>query len=312
MTHRSFCHTQVGVKNRPSPWKRYPHPFAAHVNRRAADISFNPSFIDVTPFIYARAITLYHVPLLSPYERHIAITDWSDYSSQPHFLNLLKLSNYRQTPFFHLNYSHLPENSTKFYSRTYSYNILCNIKMDIYTIHTHHYDELCRTVFYKARDIGTAFYSSTIFQQSGTFYINSSPEDPWMKRMQMYFWRVLYRSMWNSGTPGKPLVEYIPNVPKRQDTVEVQIYSHIREIWSLLSYIKSAIYFPCVNNLHSFAILEKLNTDLTNNPRAVLLHQHLEWLERYKCLVPSLFTSFQNGKCLSLQVYNLRQWTFHN
>ena len=49
--------------------------------------------------------------------------------------------------------------------------------MDIYTIHTHHYDELRRTVFYKARDIGTAFYSSTIFQQSGTFYINSSPED---------------------------------------------------------------------------------------------------------------------------------------
>ena len=71
----------------------------------------------------------------------------------------------------------------------------------------------------------------------------------------------IYVEFWNSR---KPLVEYIPNVPKPQDTVEVQIYSHIKEIWSLLSYIKSAIYFPCVNNLHSFKILEKLNTDLTN------------------------------------------------
>ena len=62
----------------------------------------------------------------------------------------------------------------------------------------------------------------------------------------------------------KPLVEYIPNVPKPQDTLEVQIYSHIKEIWSLLSYIKSAIYFPCFNNLHSFKILDQLNRDLTN------------------------------------------------
>ena len=42
---------------------------------------------------------------------------------------------------------------------------------------TYHYDELCKTVFHKAGHIGTDFYSSTIFQQSGTFYINSSPKD---------------------------------------------------------------------------------------------------------------------------------------
>ena len=80
----------------------------------------------------------------------------------------------------------------------------------------------------------------------------------------MYFLKgtlQIYVEFWNSR---KPLVEYIPDVPKPQDTVEVQIYSHIKEIWSLLSYIKSAIYFPCVNNLHSFKILDKLNQDLTN------------------------------------------------
>ena len=71
----------------------------------------------------------------------------------------------------------------------------------------------------------------------------------------------LYVEFWNSR---KPLVEYILNVPKPQDTLEVQIYSHIKENWSLFSYIKSAIYFPCVNNLHSFKILDKLNQDLTN------------------------------------------------
>ena len=71
----------------------------------------------------------------------------------------------------------------------------------------------------------------------------------------------IYVEFWNSR---KPLVEYIPNVPKQQDTVEVQIYSHVKEIWSLFSYMKSAIYFPCVNNLHSFEILDKLNRDLTN------------------------------------------------
>ena len=71
----------------------------------------------------------------------------------------------------------------------------------------------------------------------------------------------IYVEFWNSR---KPLVEYIPYVPKPQDTLEVQINSHIKEIWSLLSYIKSAIYFPCVNNLHSFKILDKLNRDLTN------------------------------------------------
>ena len=157
--------------------KKVPSPLRRSCEQKNSGHLLQPFFHRCYPFIYARAITLYHVPLLSSHERHIAITDWSDYSSQPHFLNLLKLSNYRQTPFFHLNYSHFPENSTKFYSRTYSHNILCNIKMDIYTIHTHHYDELHRTVFYKARDIRTAFYSSTIFQQSGTFYINSSPED---------------------------------------------------------------------------------------------------------------------------------------
>ena len=67
----------------------------------------------------------------------------------------------------------------------------------------------------------------------------------------------------------KPLVKYIPNGPKPQDTVELQIYSHIKEIWLLLSYIKSAIYFLCVNNLYSFEILNKLNRDLTN-----ILEQH--------------------------------------
>ena len=71
----------------------------------------------------------------------------------------------------------------------------------------------------------------------------------------------IYVECWNSR---KPLVEYIPYVPKPQDTVELQINSHINEMWSLLSYIKSAIYFPCVNNLHSFEILDKLNRDLTN------------------------------------------------
>ena len=71
----------------------------------------------------------------------------------------------------------------------------------------------------------------------------------------------IYLEFWNSR---KPLVEYIPNVPKPQDTLEIQIYSYIKEIWSLLSYIKSAIYFPCVNNLHSFKILDQLNQDLTN------------------------------------------------
>ena len=35
-------------------------------------------------------------------------------------------------------------------------------------------------------------------------------------------------------------------------------------MWSLLSYIKSAIYCPCVNNRHSFKILDKLNRDLIN------------------------------------------------
>ena len=35
-------------------------------------------------------------------------------------------------------------------------------------------------------------------------------------------------------------------------------------MWSLLSYIKSAIYFPCVINLHSVKILDKLNRDLIN------------------------------------------------
>ena len=86
-----------------------------------------------------------------------------------------------------------------------------------------------------------------------------------MKRMpiDVFFKGTLqiYVEFWNSR---KPLVEYIPYVPKPQDTVEVQIYSHIKEIWSLLSYIKSAIYFPCVNNLHSFEILNKWNRDLTN------------------------------------------------
>ena len=71
----------------------------------------------------------------------------------------------------------------------------------------------------------------------------------------------IYLEFWNSR---KPLVEYILNVPKPQDTLEVQIYSHIKEIWSLLSYIKSAINFPCVNYLHSFKILDQLNQDLTN------------------------------------------------
>ena len=80
-----------------------------------------------------------------------------------------------------------------------------------------------------------------------------------MKRMPIYFSRVflqIYVEFWNSR---KPLVEYIPYVPKPQDTVELEINSHINEMWSLLSYIKSAIYFPCVNNLHSFEILDKLN-----------------------------------------------------
>ena len=85
-----------------------------------------------------------------------------------------------------------------------------------------------------------------------------------MNRMPIYFSRVLYRSMLNSGMPGKPLVEHIPHVPNPQDTVELQINSDINEMWSLLSYIKSAIYFPCVNNLHSFKILDKLNRDLIN------------------------------------------------
>ena len=230
--------------------KKVPSPLRCSCEQKNGGHLLQPFFHRCYPFIYARAITLYHAPLLSSHERHIAITDWSDYSSQPHFLNLLKLSNYQQTPFFHLNYSHFPENSTKFYSRTYSYNILCNIKMDIYTIHTHHYDELRRTVFYKARDIRTAFYSSTIFQQSGTFYINSSLRTMNEEDANVFLKGTLqiYVEFWNSR---KPLVEYIRNVPKRQDTVEVQIYSHIREIWSLLSYIKSAIYFPCVNNLHS-------------------------------------------------------------
>ena len=71
----------------------------------------------------------------------------------------------------------------------------------------------------------------------------------------------IYVEFWNSR---KPLVEYIPYVPKPQDTVELQINSHINEMWSLLSYIKSAIYFPCVNNRHSFELLDKLNRDLTN------------------------------------------------
>ena len=71
----------------------------------------------------------------------------------------------------------------------------------------------------------------------------------------------IYVEFWNSR---KPLVEYIPYVPKPLDTVELQINSHINEMWSLLSYIKSAIYFPCVSNLHSFEILDKLNRDLTN------------------------------------------------
>ena len=71
----------------------------------------------------------------------------------------------------------------------------------------------------------------------------------------------IYVEFWNAR---KPLVEYIPHVPNPQDTVELQINSHINEMWSLLSYIKSAIYFPCVNNLHSFKILDKLNRDLIN------------------------------------------------
>ena len=50
----------------------------------------------------------------------------------------------------------------------------------------------------------------------------------------------IYVEFWNSR---KPLVEYIPYVPKPQDTVELQINSHINEMWSLLSYIKSAILF---------------------------------------------------------------------
>ena len=71
----------------------------------------------------------------------------------------------------------------------------------------------------------------------------------------------IYVEFWNAR---KPLVEHIPHVPNPQDTVEIQINSHINEMWSLLSYIKSAIYFPCVNNLHSFKILDKLNRDLIN------------------------------------------------
>ena len=47
--------------------------------------------------------------------------------------------------------------------------------------------ELRRTVFHKAGHIGTAFYSSTIFQQSGTFYINSSPKDHERRGCQYIF-----------------------------------------------------------------------------------------------------------------------------
>ena len=45
------------------------------------------------------------------------------------------------------------------------------------TIPTDPYDELRRTVFHKAGHTGSAFYSSAIFQQSGTFNIKSSLKD---------------------------------------------------------------------------------------------------------------------------------------
>ena len=55
------------------------------------------------------------------------------------------------------------------------------------TIPTDHYNELCRTVFQKAGHIGSAFYSSAIFQQSGTFNINSSLKDHERRGCQYIF-----------------------------------------------------------------------------------------------------------------------------
>ena len=100
----------------------------------------------------------------------------------------------------------------------------------------------------------------------------------------------IYLEFWNSR---KPLVEYIPNVPKPQDTLEVQIYSHIKEIWSLFSYIKSAIYFPCVNNLHSFKILDKLNQDLTNILKQYFYTNILSDWKDISALYPHCSSSFR-------------------
>ena len=55
------------------------------------------------------------------------------------------------------------------------------------TIPTDHYDELRRTVFQKAGHIESAFYSSAIFQQSGTFNINSSLKDHERRGCQYIF-----------------------------------------------------------------------------------------------------------------------------
>ena len=126
------------------------------------------------------------------------------------------------------------------------------------TIPTDPYDELRRTVFHKAGHTGSAFYSSAIFQQSGTFNISHPLRTMNEQDANIFFKGTLqiYVEFWNAR---EPLVEYIPHVPNPQDTVELQINSHINKMWSLLSYIKSAIYFPCVNNVHSFKILDKLN-----------------------------------------------------
>ena len=144
----SFYHAQVGVKSRPSPWKRYPHPFAAHVNRRMADISLNPSSTDLTPEIHARAITLYHVPLLSilqsandPITHHSqTFSIYSKYriiSNHPSFISIS------------LNFA---ENSIKFHSKTYSY-ILCDIKTRPTTLSLQTLTMNCAGLYFTKQDI---------------------------------------------------------------------------------------------------------------------------------------------------------------
>ena len=109
--------------------------------------------------------------------QHIAISEWSDYSSQPNFLNLLQVSNYQATTLLSSQLVSLCREFDKISLKNLLIYSMRYKNQTHNTIPTDPYDELRRTVFHKAGHTGSAFYSSAIFQQSGTFNIKSSLKD---------------------------------------------------------------------------------------------------------------------------------------